>query len=267
MYHPPGYVLVAILIGPIAFIVLASAMLYGGAMRAGLQRRGALLIAAGAAIVPGSWLAVSAGIAAKGWYNTTSGLPILPIAALGALTAFIALSQAPAFRRAAAASGMLSRLILPQTVRATGVGPLLYMALGHLPALFALPAALGDITTGIAAPFVARRLARGADPREGMWFNAFGVADLVISAVIGGLTGYKVVNATPSADLSHLPIALVPTAVVPMLLALHVISLRALGGSRATNVRGRRRAGSTRRARLGGPGRKGPGTAGTPVRP
>lgn len=228
MYHPPGYVWAAILIGPIAFMVLTSAMLYGGAIRAGLRRRKVLFVAGGTAIVPGSWLVISAGIAAKGWYNSTSGIPVLPIAALGALTVFIALSQAPAFRRAATAPGMLSRLILPQAVRVTGVGPLLYLALGHLPALFALPAALGDITTGIAAPFVARRLARGADSREGMWFNAFGVTDLVISATIGGIAGYKLVNVTPAADLSQLPIALVPTAVVPMLLALHVISIRAL---------------------------------------
>ena len=35
---------------------------------------------------------------------------------------------------------------------------------GHLPALFALPAGLGDIAAGIAAPLVARRLARGGEP-------------------------------------------------------------------------------------------------------
>jgi hypothetical protein len=237
MNHPPGYVWLAILIGPIAFIVLASAILYGGAMRAGLQRRKALLVTGGSVIIPGSWLAISAEIAAKDWYNSTSGLPVLPIATIGALTVFIALSQAPAFRRAAMAPGMLSRLILPQTIRVTGVGPLLYMALGHLPALFALPAALGDITTGVAAPFVAQRLARGADLREGMWFNAFGITDLVNSAIIGGITGYKLVNVTPATDLSQLPIALVPTAVVPMLLALHVISIRALAKASHPAVR------------------------------
>jgi hypothetical protein len=106
------------------------------------------------------------------------------------------------------------------------VGPLLYLALGHLPALFALAAALGDITTGIAAPFVARRLAKGANPREGIWFNVFGIADLVISAIIASIIGV---------DLSQLPIALVPTAVVPMLLALHVISMRSLAAAAKTS--------------------------------
>jgi hypothetical protein len=46
----------------------------------------------------------------------------------------------------------VSRLELPHTPRVAGVAFLLYMALGHLPALFALPAGLGDIAAGIAAP-------------------------------------------------------------------------------------------------------------------
>jgi hypothetical protein len=39
--------------------------------------------------------------------------------------------------------------------------PLVYLALGDLPALFALPAVPGDIAAGIAASLVARRLAQG----------------------------------------------------------------------------------------------------------
>jgi hypothetical protein len=62
---------------------------------------------------------------------------------------------------------MVSRLELPHTPRVAGVAFLLYMALGHLPALFALPAGLGDIAAGIAAPLVARKLtqAPAAAPR------------------------------------------------------------------------------------------------------
>jgi hypothetical protein len=234
MYNPPGYVWVTIFAGPVAFIVMACVVLYGGALRAGLPRWKATLVAAGTAIVPGGWLGISAMLAGHGWYNSTSGFPLLPVATLGALGVFIALSQVPVMRQALAAPGMLSRLILPQTVRVTGAAPLMYLALGHLPALFAVPAALGDITAGIAAPFVARRLARGARPREGVWFNVFGITDLVVSSILGALTGYHLIKVTPAADLSQLPIALVPTAVVPMLLALHVISLRALAGAANT---------------------------------
>lgn len=229
MYDPPSYVWVTLLVGPLGFLVVTGVVLYGGAVRAGLPRRKATSLAGGSAVVLGGWFGISAVIAGDGGYDSTSGVPWLPIATLGALGLFLALSRTPAVTRALAAPGMASRLVLPQSVRVTGVTPLLYMALGHLPALFALPAALGDMATGIAAAFVARRLARGTGPREALWFNGFGIADLVVSMILGGLTGYRLLNVTPTADsLSQLPLVLVPTAVVPMLLALHVISIRAL---------------------------------------
>ena len=71
------------------------------------------------------------------------------------------------------------------------------MALGHLPALFALPAGLGDITTGLAAPLVARRLTRGDGRRGAWWFNAFGITDLVVALTLGALTGFRLINVTP----------------------------------------------------------------------
>jgi hypothetical protein len=44
--------------------------------------------------------------------------------------------------RALAAPGMPSRLLSPHSFRVAGVFFLLYLAFGHLPALFALPAGL-----------------------------------------------------------------------------------------------------------------------------
>jgi hypothetical protein len=103
------------------------------------------------------------------------------------------------------------------------------MALGHLPALFALPAGLGDVAAGIAAPLAARSLARGGSRRTGLWFNAFGLTDLVVALTLGTLTGFQLVNVSPSgAPISELPLALIPTAAVPLLFALHVTSVSAL---------------------------------------
>ena len=56
----------------------------------------------------------------------------------------LALRRIPVVARALAAPGMASRLEYPHTFRVEGVAFLLIMALGHLPALFALPADLGD---------------------------------------------------------------------------------------------------------------------------
>ena len=106
---------------------------------------------------------------------------------------------------------------------------LLYLALGRLPALFALPAGLGDIAAGIAAPLVALRLAQGTGRRAAVWHNAFGLTDLVTALALGALTGFGLLHITPSsAPLTELPLALIPTAVVPLLFALHITSLSAL---------------------------------------
>ena len=124
---------------------------------------------------------------------------------------------------------MAGRLVLPHSFRVAGVFFLFYLALGHLPALFALPAGLGDIAAGIAAPLVALRLAQGTGRRAGLWFNVYGLTDLAIGLTLGALTGYGLLNVTPStAPISELPLALVTMADVPLMIALHITSLVAL---------------------------------------
>jgi hypothetical protein len=119
--------------------------------------------------------------------------------------------------------------------RVEGVVFLIMMALGHLPALFALPAGLGDIAAGIAAPLVAYRLARGTGRRAALWHNAFGMTDLVVALTLGALTGFQLVNVTPSAaPIFELPLALIVTAGVPLLFALHITSMSALARARRT---------------------------------
>jgi hypothetical protein len=130
---------------------------------------------------------------------------------------------------------MTGRLELPHSFRVAGIGFLITMALGHLPALFALPAGLGDIAAGIGALLVAPRLARGTGHRAARWVNAFGLADLIVALTLGALTGFQLVNVTPSAaPITELPLALIPSAEVPLLLALHIISARALARTRGT---------------------------------
>ena len=223
MYDPPAYLWAITIAGVAAIAATTCIVLYGGAERAGLGRRRAALLAGAAAIVLGGWLTATAVIAGHGWYHT---LPWLPVAAAGFLGTLLALSRIPVVARALVAPGMASRLELPHTPRVAGVAFLLYMALGHLPALFALPAGLGDIAAGIAAPLVARRLAQGTGRRAVLWFNAFGMTDLVMALTLGALTGFGLLNVTPSsAPITELPLALIPTAAVPLLFALHITSM------------------------------------------
>jgi hypothetical protein len=222
MYDPPAYLWAIIIAGPTAVAALTCLVLYSGAGRAGLGRRRAALLAGAATVLLGGWLAASAVIADHGWYQT---LPWFPVAIAGYLGLLLALSRIPVVARALAAPGMVSRLELPHAPRVAGVAFLLYLAFGHLPALFALPAGLGDIATGIAAPLVALRLAQGTGRRAGLWFNAFGMTDLVVALTLGALTGFGLLSITPSsAPITQLPLALIPTATVPLLFALHITS-------------------------------------------
>jgi hypothetical protein len=234
MYDPPVYLWAITIAGVTAVPAATCVVLYGGAKRAGLSRGRAALLAGGAAVVLGGWFAASAVIAHNGWYQARLGhqVPWLPVAVAGFLGTLLALSRIPVVARALAAPGMASRLIHPHSFRVTGVVFLLTMALGHLPALFALPAGLGDISVGLAAPLVARRLAQGTGRRAALRFSAFGITDLVVALILGALTGYQLVSVTPSgAAISALPLALIPSAEVPLLFALHLMSVRALARS------------------------------------
>jgi hypothetical protein len=230
MYDPPAYLWVIIIAGVAAIAAATCAALYGGAVRAGLGRRRAVLLAGAAAVVFGGWLTASAVIAGHGWYHGTFAQgPWLPVAVAGFLGVLLALSRIPVVARALKAPGMASRLLLPHLFRVEGVVFLLYMAFGHLPALFALPAGLGDIATGLAAPLVARRLARGTGCRAAVWFTAFGLTDLVLALTLGALTAFGLLHISPSsAPILELPLALVPTVGVPLLFALHIKFLQAL---------------------------------------
>jgi hypothetical protein len=231
MYDPPVYLWAITTAGTAAILAATCVVLYGGARRADLDRRRAALLTGGAATVLGGWFIASAVIAGHGWYQTQLGhqVPWLPIAVLGFLGTLLALRRVPLVERALTAPGMTSRLLHPHSFRVTGVAFLLTMAMGHLPALFALPAGLGDIAVGITAPLVARRLADGTGRRAALRFTALGITDLVVALILGAVTGYQLVHVTPSAaPISALPLALVPTVAVPLLFALHISSVLAL---------------------------------------
>src|ERR1700729_1794581 len=153
MYDPPGYLWAITIAGITAAPAAPCLVLYGGAVRAGLSRTRAALLGAGAAVVFGGWFTASAVIASHGWYHTRlgHGVPWMPVAVAGFFLTLLALRQIPVVARALAAPRMTSRLEIPHSFRAVeGAVFLAIMALGHLPALFALPAGLGDIAAGIA---------------------------------------------------------------------------------------------------------------------
>jgi hypothetical protein len=131
--------------------------------------------------------------------------------------------------RVLAAPGTPARLAVPHTLRVVGVVFLLVMALGKLPAVFPLPAVLGDLAIGLAAPLVARRLVQGRGHAMAVRFNLLGILDLAVAVTIAFLANLDSLAVTPSTEpLTLLPLALVATVAVPLAIALHVVSLHRL---------------------------------------
>src|SRR5215218_10734727 len=216
--------------GAIGIPAATSAVLYRGAVAAGVSRRTATAATATTAAVLGGWLVVSGLLARAGVYSQDPGetVPWFFVAVAGTLIALLLATRIPIVSRILADPGMPARLALPHTLRVVGVLFLIVMALGHLPAAFALPAGLGDIAIGVAAPFVARRLARGNGHTGAVRFNVLGILDLVVAVSIAFLL-LGLVEVSPStAPLRLLPLALIPTAAVPLTVALHIVSLRRL---------------------------------------
>ena len=147
MYHPPGYVWAIVIAGMIA-IPATTASCCTAARCAPAWADARRAAAGSAAVLLGGWFTASAVIADHGWYHTRlgHGVPWLPVATLGFFGTLLALRQIPVVARALTAPDTVNRLEYPHSFRVTtGVAFLLTMALGHLPALFALPAGLGDI--------------------------------------------------------------------------------------------------------------------------
>jgi len=227
----PSYIWALALIGVIGIPATTSALLYRRAPRVALAS-GALMLA---------WLVVSALLAAAGVYRQDPAIvtPWIGVAVVGVLAVVLVATRIPAVRQALAGPDVPALLAAPQTLRVVGVMFLLAMALGKLPALFALPAAFGDMAIGVAAPFIARRLRRGSD-RGAVWFNVLGIVDHVVAIVIGFTAAVgptQLFFVTPSTEaIGLLPLVLVPTVAVPFAMALHVISLVRLRGTRGSHV-------------------------------
>jgi hypothetical protein len=111
---------------------------------------------------------------------------------------------------------------------------LMLMANGQMPALWALPAGIGDVIVGAAAPWIARDVETPRGRWRAIIFNLFGMADLVVAVGLGTMTGpgpAQVFQTTPTSELvTQFPLALVPTFLVPLAFALHVVSLWQLFG-------------------------------------
>jgi hypothetical protein len=170
----------------------------------------------GSAVVAAAWLV---GVSLLGGAGNDVLPPRIPMALGATLLVGYLLLLSPTFRRIIAAAPQ-HWLIGIQGFRILGAVWLVRFFAGGLPGLFALPAGIGDVATGLLAPFVAYAwYSRKPWARStAITWNLFGMADLVNAVVLGTLT-----NGGAGGIL--FPLVLIPAYGVPRSFLIHSYSL------------------------------------------
>jgi hypothetical protein len=180
-------------------------------------------------IVLAAWAIVTAKLALDGFYAPDEaqafppiGLPLIVALVLLAL----AVATSPSLRTLLSDQKDLIRLNL---WRLEGAVFLLLAVTGQVPLLWAIPAGVGDVLVGSTAFWVASRLDAPGGKRLAVAFNVFGLMDLVVAVGLGIATSpgpTRLFLTTPTSELlTRFPLALVPTFLVPLAFALHIVSL------------------------------------------
>lgn len=118
-----------------------------------------------------------------------------------------------------------------QAWRWAGLGFLSLYAHSVLPAMFALPAGLGDMAVGAMAPWMVLALARDSGFATSSAFirwNLFGILDLVVAVSLGTVSSLFTTGAPgeiSTAPMAMLPLLLIPAFLVPLFLMLHTAAL------------------------------------------
>jgi hypothetical protein len=222
--------LTVLIVGPTAIVVVAIFMVLWHERTSSRQSRVAII----SGIVLAGWAIAAAVLAARGFFrppDTQSPPPIGIYLALVLVALALCLAFSKSLRSLLSNQKNLIRLNLWRLV---GVVFLILMANGQMPALWALPAGIGDIIVGATAPWVANHLDTPGGRRLAILFNLFGMADLIAAVGLGIMTSpgpTQVFHTSPTSEFAtRFPLALVPTFLVPLAFMLHVVSLWQLFG-------------------------------------
>lgn len=168
---------------------------------------------------------------------------IVSVPPMGIALLVISLALIVALRASASLCSLLTNqrhLIRLNVWRLEGIVFLLLMLDGQMPALWALPAGIGDIIVGASAFWVADRLATPSGRSIAVAFHLFGLADLVVAVGLGMMTSpgaLQLFHTVPTSELvTRFPLLLVPAFLVPLAFTLHVVSLRQLSATIGSRV-------------------------------
>jgi hypothetical protein len=181
-------------------------------------------------LVISGWAAVDLLLGAAGAFAATRHGAV-PVIAFGLAVPLVAglwlMTRAGAVRELVGAIPV-RWLVAVQSYRVLGFVFVAAWALGRMPWQFALPAGIGDVAVGLAAPLVAL----SGDRRAAAAWNVAGIADLVVAVTLGFLTSpspfQQLASNDPNRLITRLPFVLIPTFAVPLSILLHVAALRGL---------------------------------------
>jgi hypothetical protein len=179
----------------------------------------------GAAILALAWLLAALLLAANDYFRNDLLPPRVPLALALSLMFGYALLLSRDFRTILAAIPQ-HWLIGVQAFRILGFVFLIRWAQGDLPGLFAIPAGIGDLLTGLCAPFVAYSWYKGKSNARSaaIAWSLFGMADLIVAVAIGSsISGLNIA----------FPMVMIPIYAVPRAFLLHSYSLIGLLGAGA----------------------------------
>ena len=191
------------------------------------------------------WMAAVWYLAVTGTFQVIPGaarLPRLPIAIF--LPLILALLPLLWSRSIGALLDAMppSWLIALQVYRIFGGIFLVNWLNGSVAGVFAWPAGIGDMATGIMALPVALAVASGTTSgrRTGLWWNAFGLLDFAVAITLGFLTspgpfqqfGFDI----PASQAGTYPTVMIPAFAVPSSILLHALSIRQLRRARGRSA-------------------------------
>ena len=179
------------------------------------------------------WLLLVVSLGLGGAFVGPPGTPPLPIAigVAAPLGLFLLLLRFSQSFREFVLSLDLKVIAGIQAWRWAGLGFLSLYAHNVLPAVFALPAGLGDMAIGVTAPWIILKLLR--QPRfaaSGAFirWNILGMLDLIVAVSIGAVSAFLTTGAPgeiSTAPMATLPLLLIPAFLVPLFLMLHTAAL------------------------------------------
>ncbi len=191
-------------------------------------------------VATAAWLLGAVLLAYLGVFDARHAIVVPPIAFGATLPLALGLLAINRWRALAVAAHSVPRawVIGVQVYRALGVIFLVLLSQERLPAVFAVPAGVGDVAIGVTAPIVAVLVLRRAPYGclAALAWNVLGILDLVAAVALGFLSSPGAFQAlafgSPNTLITQYPLVLIPLFHVPLSMLLHVVSLQQLRTSR-----------------------------------